>query len=170
MLGGTSYAAITLPKNSVGPKQIKPGAVKTSELARRSVTSQKVKDGSLMVGDFKAGQLPAGPQGATGPRGATGPSGAAGAPGAPGVSGYEVVQQQRSSTNTFDRLFVECPSGKRVTGGGAAVTPVSKATLAVSEPSQPGNGWGATYTKTAAASAADELTLVVRAICMNVTP
>jgi len=55
-LGGTSYAAIKLPANSVGPKQIKSNAV----------TSGKVKNGSLRSQDFKAGQIPAGATGATG--------------------------------------------------------------------------------------------------------
>jgi hypothetical protein len=41
-LGGISYAAITIPKNSIGPKQLKANAV----------TSVKVKDGSLEQADF----------------------------------------------------------------------------------------------------------------------
>ena len=48
-LGGTGYAAIKLPANSV--------------------TSVQVKDRSLLSKDFKAGQLPAGPQGPAGPAG-----------------------------------------------------------------------------------------------------
>jgi hypothetical protein len=64
-LGGASYAAFKLPKNSVGTKQLKNGAV----------TEAKVKDGSLLSKDFKAGQLPGG---AIGPRGAVGPQGPAG--------------------------------------------------------------------------------------------
>ncbi len=48
-LGGTSYAAITtLPVNSVGTPQLKNNAV----------TSVKVRDGSLLSTDFKAGQIP----------------------------------------------------------------------------------------------------------------
>jgi hypothetical protein len=43
-LGGSSYAALNLPKASVGPKQLK----------KNSVTSPKVKRGSLLVSDFKA--------------------------------------------------------------------------------------------------------------------
>ena len=46
VLGGSAYAAATLPKNSVGSKQIKSNAV----------TSSKVKNGSLLSKDFKAGQ------------------------------------------------------------------------------------------------------------------
>ena len=67
-LGGTGYAAIVLPANSVGTKQLKKSAV----------TSVKVKDGSLLNADFKAGQIPAGPVGPAGPAGPGGPAGPAG--------------------------------------------------------------------------------------------
>jgi hypothetical protein len=68
-LGGTGYAASKLPKNSVSSGQIKRGAVHNSDLARGAVTSSTVRDGSLLSKDFKAGQLPAGPQGPQGPTG-----------------------------------------------------------------------------------------------------
>jgi hypothetical protein len=48
-LGGTSYAAIQLPANSVGAKQMK----------KNAVNSAKVKNGSLKAADFATGQLPA---------------------------------------------------------------------------------------------------------------
>jgi hypothetical protein len=67
-LGGTGYAAVTLPANSVG----------TAQLKKDAVTSLKVKNGSLLRGDFKAGQIPAGPAGPEGPAGGAGPAGPAG--------------------------------------------------------------------------------------------
>ncbi len=66
-LGGTSYAALRLPKNSVGSKQIR----------KNAVTSAKVKAGSLLTSDFKASQR----------RGLRGPAGAAGKQGGQGVPG-----------------------------------------------------------------------------------
>ena len=45
-LGGGAYA-VTVPRNSVGPSQLKNNAV----------TSDKVKGRSLLVSDFKSGQL-----------------------------------------------------------------------------------------------------------------
>jgi hypothetical protein len=48
-LRGVSWAAVTLPANSVGKRQLKNNAV----------TSGKVANGSLKAGDFAAGQLPA---------------------------------------------------------------------------------------------------------------
>jgi hypothetical protein len=74
-LGGTSYAAATLPRNSVGSSQIRAGSVTSSKLANFSVTSAKVRNGSLTAADFAKGQLPQGP---AGPQGAAGPAGPAG--------------------------------------------------------------------------------------------
>jgi Collagen triple helix repeat (20 copies) len=76
-LGGTGYAAIVLPANSVGAKQIK----------RNAVTGAKVKNSSLVASDFRPGQLPAGPAGPVGPAGATGPRGPEGARGLEGPRG-----------------------------------------------------------------------------------
>jgi len=64
-LGGGAYAAVKLPKHSVGTKQLKKGAV----------VSSKVKNGSLLNRDFKAGQLPRGLPGAKGDQGPAGPKG-----------------------------------------------------------------------------------------------
>jgi hypothetical protein len=83
-LGGASYAATQLPKNSVGTKQIKNGQVKHADIGKNAVTSTDVKNGSLLSADFKAGQLvagAAGPQGLKGADGAQGPKGVAGSPG-----------------------------------------------------------------------------------------
>ncbi len=86
-LGGVSYAAATLPANSVGSSQIKNGQIKTADLANNAVTSPKVKDGSLLSADFKPGELPAGAPGATGATGATGPKGDTGLQGLKGDKG-----------------------------------------------------------------------------------
>jgi hypothetical protein len=69
-LGGGAYAALKLPKNSVGAKQIK----------RNAVTSSKVKNRSLRAIDFGAGQLPRGPKGNTGTPGPKGDKGDKGDP------------------------------------------------------------------------------------------
>jgi collagen triple helix repeat protein len=79
-LGGTSYAAVRLPSNSVGSLQI----------TKNAISSSKVRDKSLLARDFKPGQLPAGKPGDTGPagpQGAQGPQGAKGPAGAPGRKG-----------------------------------------------------------------------------------
>jgi hypothetical protein len=67
-LTGTAYAA-TLPKDSVGTRQLKNGAVSAKEIKRNAVSSSKVKNRSLLAKDFKSGQLPAGPKGDKGDKG-----------------------------------------------------------------------------------------------------
>ena len=57
-LGGSAFAALSLPKHSVGTKQLKTGAVTGAKLHDNAVTSSKVKNHSLLAKDFKAGQLP----------------------------------------------------------------------------------------------------------------
>jgi hypothetical protein len=108
-LGGTSYAAVVLPANSVGGRQIKPGAVAASDIKSSAVTSAKVRDGSLRADDFDAGELRAGPRGATGNPGAAGAAGAAGATGATGGQGIQGV----AGTSLFASTI---PSGTTVTG------------------------------------------------------
>jgi hypothetical protein len=81
-LGGTSYAALSLPAGSVGAKELK----------KNSVTSPKVKSGSLLLSDFQSSQRallqgPSGPQASAGSQGAPGPAGPAGATGATGPAG-----------------------------------------------------------------------------------
>jgi hypothetical protein len=75
-LGGISWAAATLPRDSVSAKQIRASAVGSSE----------VRDGALRRSDFAPGTLLAGPQGAQGPKGEPGPSGAPGKQGEPGTA------------------------------------------------------------------------------------
>ena len=77
-LGGTGYAATQLAKNSVGAKHLK----------KNAVSSAKVKNSSLLLGDFRASERSKlrGAAGATGARGAAGARGSAGAAGRPGGS------------------------------------------------------------------------------------
>jgi len=80
-LGGSSYAAITLSKNSVKSKHIGKGQVKRSDVGKNAVTSAKVKNFSLLANDFKAGEIPSGPAGAPGAKGDKGDPGPVGPPG-----------------------------------------------------------------------------------------
>jgi hypothetical protein len=61
-LGGASYAATQLPKNSVGSKQLKKNAVVTKSIKKEAVTGAKVKKGSLTGANInlsKLGTVPA---------------------------------------------------------------------------------------------------------------
>jgi len=57
LLGGGAYAAIKLPKNSVGTKQIKNQAVSNAKLAKGAVTGEKVQSGSLTGSDVANNSL-----------------------------------------------------------------------------------------------------------------
>jgi len=134
-LGGTSYAAVKLPANSVTSRQIAAKAVGASEIRDGSVGTREVA--GLVPDDFARGTLPdAGERGApgtpgpTGPAGATGPTGPRGAPGTvgpPGPPGADGFRRLRyvffSDTNEAGKqTFVAtvCPSGTAVTGGGVS--------------------------------------------------
>jgi hypothetical protein len=120
-LGGVSYAAVALPKNSVTSRQIKNGAIRHADLAKNSVTSTNVTDGSLLSADFKPGQLPAGPAGPQGPKGDTGATGLQGPKGDQGVPGDPAT-----------KLFAAVASNRTLTRGSGAV-------------SVTGNGFGTGY-------------------------
>ncbi len=129
-LGGTSYAAVALPKNSVTTTQIKAGAVKGTDIGKNAITSAKVKDGSLKNIDFGPGQVPAGPTGAAGAKGATGATGATGVPGATGTTGATGTFAGATTikaTATVDLAIAGdrkdsysavCPAGQLAIGGG----------------------------------------------------
>jgi hypothetical protein len=64
-LGGSSYAALKLPRNSVGSKQIRSGAVTSRAVHDRSI---RLRDVSVAARtSLSGGQGPAGPVGPPGP-------------------------------------------------------------------------------------------------------
>ena len=46
-LGGISYAATQLPKNSVGSKQLKKNSVTAAKIKKQTITAAKIKNGTL---------------------------------------------------------------------------------------------------------------------------
>jgi hypothetical protein len=128
-LGGVSYAAGVLPKNSVGTAQLQTRSVSRAKLKSNAVTSAKVKDRSLRATDFMAGQLPAGPQGvkgdpgpqglkgepgAQGPKGDTGAAGRKGDTGSPGLANVEFVDVKSAYDSTSPKwVYPYCPGTKR---------------------------------------------------------
>jgi hypothetical protein len=115
-LGGVSYAAGVLPKNSVGTAQLKKMAVTAAKLKNNAVTGAKVKNGTLLATDFSAGQLPAGPQG---PKGDPGPQGPKGDPGTLGANSVGANEVQDGSLGTAE-LAHSIPA-VRVTGPGSGL-------------------------------------------------
>jgi hypothetical protein len=85
-MSGGAYA-LTIPRNSVGTRQLRERAVTRSKVATGAIASTQVRDRSLRARDFLRSDLPAGPRGASGATGARGSTGSRGSTGARGATG-----------------------------------------------------------------------------------
>lgn len=109
---------------SVGPERLANAAVTAPKLA----TATPAQNGKVL--SYQNGQLawsdpsqgPAGPPGAPGPEGPPGAPGPAGPPG--GLAGYEVKWDYVDTVFGYNSKKVDCPSGKKATGGGFRLDPV----------------------------------------------
>ena len=93
-LGGTSYAAMSLPPSSVGTAQLRDGAVTLQKLAPSARHALRGKPGRAgAIGPAGTGGQPCLPSvaGCTGPMGAQGPPGAAGT-----AKGYALINADGS--------------------------------------------------------------------------
>lgn len=79
-MSGSAVAINQLPKDSVGARQIKAGAVRSAE----------VKNFSLQAVDFAKGTLLQGEKGEKGDKGEPGPAGQPGAPRTPGTPATKI--------------------------------------------------------------------------------
>jgi len=125
LLGGASYAAVNLPKNSVGPSQIEKNAVRApeiganavraAEIGENAVGTGKVLDGSLLCQDFAQGQPVCRPDEAAAPPPAP-PAGPT------GVTSFS-VRRGNTVTNSGGIALpmtstAPCNPGEQATGGG----------------------------------------------------
>jgi hypothetical protein len=133
-LSGTGYAEVlNVTFNSVGIMQLRANAV----------VSSKVRNGSLLAADFKAGQL--------------------------GGRGYEIVRGRGDVTNqNFNSVAITCPTGKRAIGGGGGtaggIIAGDGPYIVVSQPFDAGGGW---HVQTARKTQGDSA-LLGYAICAEV--
>jgi hypothetical protein len=98
-LGGTSYAAVAIPRNAVGTAQLRNGAVTLPKISRAALAS---------LAATNRGKGDPGAPGPAGPPGATGARGAVGADGSPGSNG----------TNATALFAVVNASGTALAGSG----------------------------------------------------
>lgn len=165
-IGGTSYAAIRLPANSVGARQIKQDAVRSSD----------VKNSSLRAADFRAGELPRGPRG---PQGLAGAQGARGESGAAATRlwaivdddgtlyrGSGVVSTRRGGPSsgsylvTFNRDVSQCAAVASTGGhplGPGSSTGISVGTASAATAGSPFEGVVSVLTKNPAGADADRI-------------
>jgi hypothetical protein len=121
-LGDAAYNAV-VPRSSVGTLQLQRNAVTAAKIAPNAVRTAHVLNGSLLVEDFKTGQIPQGPNGDKGDKGDKGDPGAT-----------KVVVRYG---NTDQVSVANCAAGERPTGGGYSTGGTVTRSL-------PGNGAGQT--------------------------
>lgn len=103
-LGGTGYAAVTLPEKSVGRKQIRNGAVgnlqiragaiTADKLRANVVTSAKIRDRSIASKDLAKGVVPV------------------------TVTSLKQASGEAVAPGAVGAVSAQCPEGQRATGGG----------------------------------------------------
>ena len=116
-LGEAAYHA-AVPRNSVGTLQLQRNAVKAAKVAPNAVRTGHVLDGSLLVEDFKAGQIPQGPKGDKGDKGDKGTDAAT------KIVIVRVVGNSATPGNV-SQATASCGQGQRLVGGGAENISVS---------------------------------------------
>jgi hypothetical protein len=112
-LGGGAYAAVSLPRNSVGEDQLRRGAVTKSRIAHDSVGQSELRDGSVTksaLTDWVWRQVrrggsdgrdgPVGPEGPPGPPGPSGPAG-------PGSKAIRFAAEASTTPNPVQVLSVD---------------------------------------------------------------
>jgi hypothetical protein len=151
-LGGTSYAAIRLPANSVGTQQLK----------RAAITGVKVKPNTLtgtQINESRLGTVPTAER-ATTAQSATSATSASSASSAP-IARLDFRQSAPMAipTSGHVRATVSCDSGLVATGGGAKVSDPDVALVVDTNPLGK-TGWEAT-----AGAFTTGTTLTVYVIC-----
>jgi len=134
-LGGTGYAAVALPRNSVGTLQLQRNAVTARKIAPSAVRGAHVLDGSLLATDFKSGQIPAGPKGDKGDKGDKGTD---------ATTKIVIVRVfgNNATPGQVSQATATCGPGERLIGGGAENISVSalKKPILQSFPTGPAGG------------------------------
>ncbi len=153
-LSATSYAAMILPANSVGTKQIKKGAVTRVKIAARAIDGSKVAPGSLTGADIQPGSLTGAsiaPGSLTGANinvatlGKVPSAATADSAGAAPIAKVDIVtasgtNQSGGSGGGIASATATCPSGTFVVGGGTHLSDQSVQSVNDGYPSA-NNAW-----------------------------
>lgn len=177
---GVAAVPATAQAPKVTSKDIANGAIRNVDIARGTISLNRLTTGTQALIRKAGTPGPAGPQGATGatgergaegPRGPEGPrgeQGLQGVQGVPGMSGYELVQESTTSMDVPSQTAsAACPAGKLAVGGGATVTPSTAAAITATSAGANGASWTATAQQPAPGTAWQ---LTVQAVCVTVSP
>jgi hypothetical protein len=162
-LGGTSYAAFSLPKNSVGTKQLRNNAVTTPKIKNGAVTASKINSAGLTVPNAVHATNATNAINATNAANAGNATNATHATSASTASAlggmsYVVSGSITNFANSQDFGSVTCPSGLFVSGGGAfgsdGLTQSVNSSFPFKTTGSPApNGWGVWMNNNSASAA-----------------
>jgi hypothetical protein len=144
-LGGTAYAAATLPKNSVGTKQLKNKAVTTSKIANGAVTGAKVNLSTLgTVPSARTAGSATTAASATSAGNATTADNALALGGAPSSAFLKgtitvIASGPTVASGSFGIQRADCPAGYQAVGGGVDPDSVLTEVVTMSNPIVNGN-------------------------------
>jgi hypothetical protein len=168
-LGGGAYAAVTLPANSVGSRQLRTGAVQRAKIKNNAVNGTKVLDSSLTGADIAESTLGKVPSAAaadnTAHAAAATNANHAGASAALDSAVYRTVGAQ-AAPQTDMGATATCPAGQHVVGGGVKVDDPSEAFTDDSYPDAGNTAWTA---RVANGDTANAHNFTVYAICITVS-
>jgi hypothetical protein len=162
-LGGGAYAA-TLPRNSVGAKQLKASAVERIKIKKNAINDAKVQDESLTGTDIREGTLGKVPAAAAA-------DSAVNAGHANSSAALDKVTFKSApgsaEASTVVGVTVPCDAGQRAISGGAQSTDPARAYIVDSFPQPGGAAWTARVANPADPGGAAQ-TFTVYAICTPV--
>jgi hypothetical protein len=127
-LGGVSYAAVRLPANSVGTRQLKRGAVIGVKIKNRTVTSSKIGANAVTGFNIAESTLSAVPEAAH--------AGSADSATSSPIARVHYESKTIDTPTTFmpATTTVSCPAGLNLIGGGATVSNPNNAYINDSAP------------------------------------
>ena len=135
-LGGSGYAAITLPTNSVGVQQLK----------RNAVNGLKVKDNSLTGADINEATLSL--------------------PAAPGTSvTYKTATATAPASSAANTATAACDASQKLIGGGVKLDPPGIGVVNDSFPDANNTAWTARIGNATNGNTARPLSFTVYALC-----
>lgn len=177
-LGGGAYAAVTLPANSVGSRQLRTGAVQRAKIKNNAVNGTKVLDSSLTGADIAESTLGKVPSAAAADNAAhanvaTNASHAdaatnanhAGAAAALDAATYRSVTVS-APTSPSTAATATCAAGQHVVGGGVKVDDPTNMLVDDSYPDTTNTAWTAHVANDDTANAHN---FTVYAICITVS-
>jgi hypothetical protein len=162
-LGGSSYAAIALPRNSVGTNQLRTGAVRSSDVKDRALSARDLSEAARRFLRSQS-QGPRGPQGPQGPQGERGLPGSVGGNISIAIEGAQGTVGRKTDPDipATAQATATCSAGTRVIGGGVNLTSPVETTAHDSYPVG-ANAWRATVAND---DEANSKTFTVYAICI----